>query len=310
MNQDILYGQVLDGLNIPDLKVDTSSVATGFSRFSKAPEFTNECLDSIIGTVDHKNKKILGILGSGDYAISALANDCKQFTGVDISIFSCLYTELKIAALRNLNYDEFKKFFCFPSNIKERFDDVFSQKAYDCFKHDLSQTARTFFDKIIGIHLKNAENYYEKFLISNYIETIKTISEIDHVPYLKNEMDYRLAQEKIQNQTMPLLLTKDIGEFINSSKEKFDIIYLSNVPDHVEGDHFERGGGAGKGVDLIQKSHSLLNQGGVTVVCNIVLDLLDLSKQGSLSLIEIKPANLDKDLLVGRYHPQAYIFPN
>ena len=78
--------------------------------FYKVYPLSNEYLNDYFSFLDLEDKKILTVGSSGDQILYALANGAKEVTHVDISPYAKFYIDFKIATIKQLDYEDFKKF--------------------------------------------------------------------------------------------------------------------------------------------------------------------------------------------------------
>jgi hypothetical protein len=207
-------------------------------RESKAWISTNEWHQTILEQINFKNKRVLGITGSADFMLSSINKGAREFVGVDISLLSCFFAELKTIGLKNLSYSEFMNFFM----LEEPEDPyAFSKATYKAkLRDDISPVARAFFDKVIG-------STYRETLPGNIRATIPLVYAFFKIPvgsyalqsdisYLSSPTHFYEAKKQLANAGISLvkggLLEKISSE--DEVKGKFDIIYTSNIHDYSD----------------------------------------------------------------------------
>jgi SAM-dependent methyltransferase len=174
-----------------------------------------------------KDKRILSIIGSGDQIIDAYFLGAKEVFGFDINKYASFMLELKVAAIFNLTYLEFIKFF--GSNMNNGALDF---KLYNHLKKDLSKKAEKFFTKIYqefdgnGKKLIKSDYFRQRSMMKTSAYRINT--------FLKNEKSYLRCREIMENKKLQSL-ELDINDIAISKnlKGKFDIINLSNVLNYL-----------------------------------------------------------------------------
>jgi len=214
----------------------------GYARETQANEFTNEEHNGLDAIVDHNGKKIFGVLGSGDHLINSIALGCDEYVGVDLSVFSLLLSELKLAALKNFDYDTFRTFFgvtCDPGSEMvssfladigieptpglEKESTAFDHELYSSIKDDLSPVAKNFFGIIIGIQDSQS---FETYLCDPRLDR----DEMTAIPYLRSEAAYNQAKEAlVSGKTKITFHLGDVLDVLSRAETTFDIIYLSNL---------------------------------------------------------------------------------
>lgn len=81
-----------------------------FSKYSSIYPFTNDKLELLFKYLDLK-KRILTVTSSGDHALFAILNGSKLIDCFDVNSLSKYFMELKISAIKALDYKEFMKFY-------------------------------------------------------------------------------------------------------------------------------------------------------------------------------------------------------
>ena len=275
--QEGLYKRALGKNKLRKIYMESFSDSR-FHIFNRVYGFTNEALEGIFEEVDHNKKKVLGIMGCGDYLISSLKQEPTKFVGVDTSIFASFLTELKIAALKTFDYSTFldfygldKKYHGFQSgdSLPEKFEeqnlqyDCFSMNRYKQIRPLLTETAKIFLDGVIGHSFENL-NYYKVPLILHYSFNEITRPELKEIHFLRSKKDYESTQQQLQNsRTQVELLNMNLND-ITSIDDYFDIIYLSNIMDHIGDD--ER-------VFLLNTVTQRLNSNGQIIVAQGIHDI-------------------------------------
>lgn len=200
--------------------------------------FSNEYLDGIYSHFNFKNKRVLTVGSSGDQAINAYIFGATQVEIIDANIWTLPYTEYKIAAIKNLSFQEFRDAFIENAN-------PFDWKVYSKISHDLSGKTKEFWDTIV-LNQQSSTETYEKLV---HTEGWKSR------PYLriyKNERLYNMAKQKLQNAT-PKFIYCEFSDFASKSSGMYDIILLSNIYKYVTKE------GSEKFVEVVNNLYEKLN---------------------------------------------------
>jgi len=218
-------------------KATKESIRTSFGKHSKAYLSTNEWHRAVLDNVDFKNKRVLGVTGSADFMLSSINQGAREFVGVDISLLSCFFAELKIMGLRNLSYEEFTGFFLLDEDDSR----AFSINTYETkLRNDISPAAKAFFDKVIGetyMHTFPGESKatmplpYAFFTIPSGSYRLQR-----EISYLSSPTHFYEAKKQLANAEINLV-QGDLLEKIRSEdsvKGKFDVIYTSNIHDYSD----------------------------------------------------------------------------
>lgn len=196
----------------------------------KTYQFTTENIGGYIGDVNLpiRGSRIAVVSGSGDFPINTYLYGATMIDAVDISPVACLWGELKFAGLKTFNYDEFLSFFGTIGNLVLG-PESFSFEQYHRLRGLLSETARHFFDQLI------TKEGRHQFLQPNamFITKIWDMHALRRMnPYLQNEQLYEEARKAAKP---TLFYPQDIRTFLKQRKERYDVIYLSNVEDYLRG---------------------------------------------------------------------------
>lgn len=109
--------------------------------------YSNENVSEFYKHKDIKVKggRVLLVGSSGDYLLNALLNGAKNITVCDLNMYTEMYTELKIALITMLKYNEFNNYvnrdFC--NNFFE------NHKVYAKVSHLLTPKVKTFWDNVM-----------------------------------------------------------------------------------------------------------------------------------------------------------------
>lgn len=96
--------------NTPKLNIKEIDVKN-FNNLSPIYSFTTENIARYFEYLDFKNKTVLTVAASGDHIINAFYKGANKVYGFDINYIALIFTELKLVALQNLEYEEFLHFF-------------------------------------------------------------------------------------------------------------------------------------------------------------------------------------------------------
>ena len=113
----------------------------GNNAMSRVYNFSNEYLDRIFKGMDLTGKRAFVVGSSGDQALHCIQNGASEVTLVDGNMWTKPYVELKLAAIKNLEFEEFSSYMTY--------DQIFNHKFYSKVSHDLSPESQAFWDEII-----------------------------------------------------------------------------------------------------------------------------------------------------------------
>ena len=183
-------------------------------KYSTIDTFSHENLTEVCNIIDLKDKNILSTACSGDQYINFMLNNAKKVDTFDINIFNNYYQNLKIEALKKLNYNDFLSFFVYHK---------FDKETYMRFNEDLDMDTKLLFDVVFKYNDKKSI-YYSNLFRKNDETQIVTFKNND---YLRKQK-YEIAQEKIIDKKCNFSLNI-IEKIPYNFYEKYDVIYLSNL---------------------------------------------------------------------------------
>jgi hypothetical protein len=103
--------------------------------------FSNENITESLEDIDLEGKSVITVGSSGDQVLNAILKGATNITLIDGNPLARYYVELKIAAIRNLEYTECLSFLTAKN--------ILSYKYYQKISHDLSDEAKIFWDSIM-----------------------------------------------------------------------------------------------------------------------------------------------------------------
>lgn len=186
--------------------------------------FSNEKLLNFSKLTSFQGKTIFAIGSSGDQAITFLGWGAKNCLVCDKKDLACLFIEFKLAALKNLSFQEVLRIFGLrkPKN-HQRDQQIYQQK----IRKDISEEACNFFDYLF----LNSRNIYQSLKKSKFFYRESWhFAKKGYLPYLENPYLF----QKIKNIRKPVLLNTNLIDGLKFPNLKFDLIYLSNVLDTRE----------------------------------------------------------------------------
>lgn len=255
--------------------------------FDNSPHiYVNPTENLMLGNYVKDGDTIATVYGSGDFALDAVFHGAKEVVGFDINKFQYPVGAFKTAALKVLDYDDYFAFFsdtmsslyldksvygkiklADPKNKFYKFwDPTINQ--YDKDKKSLSG------NPIVGMgefSLFEIALTYSKIMGISYAKIPELIMGPQGVQtpgsYNENASSYEDTKEKLKSSNISFLKSSLLGfrrqlvlsKYLGSNFSGFDTIYLSNVPEYIEGNSF---------VNTVQKQlMPLLKDDGSVVYC-------------------------------------------
>lgn len=190
--------------------------------------FTNENIKGYYDLLDFKDKNVLTVTASGDHALNALLKGAKNVETFDINPLAKYFVELKCAAIKSLDYEEFLLFF---NKIEDSFWSArskyfFNEKIYNKIKDNLSGDYREFWDYFFSKY--SNKQIYKSYLFTDDILILRGI--IRYNLYLEKGNYYKL-REILKNKR--IIYNDDELLSICNYNSDFDLVILSNVPAYL-----------------------------------------------------------------------------
>lgn len=203
-----------------------------FSECSKVFLRANENLKNYIERL--KGKRVLCVSSSGDHLLNSLYAGANEIDTFDINIFSPLYQELSIYAIKYLTTGDA---YCFLSLLLPNY--------YWKFNEKLPPHLKEFFDYVFTNYDYNT--ILEK-LINNELHSSIANSHFGTLDKLK-ALRSRLSELKHRH------IVSDLYSLPDKLDRKYDVIYLSNILEYEK--DFDRY------FDIVRRlKNSYLNEGG------------------------------------------------
>ncbi len=192
--------------------------------------FSNEDLDGSIGTLDMADRSVLTVGSSGDQVLISILNGAKDVTLVDANPMAKYYTALKIAAIKNLNFDHFQLYFSF--------DKILDSKLYSRVSHDLDAESKLFWDSII-LEKTHDEATNQEIAYNIFHDMSFCADEV--FQYRKDPKEYYRLRDLL-NKVPVYYEVRDFGDFYKAGNgKKYDAVILSNVFNYVNINRFVTG---------------------------------------------------------------------
>ena len=188
----------------------------------KVYPFSNENTYEMMEKLDMQGKRVLTVGSSGDQVLNAVLLGAGDVTLIDSNPFSEPYTELKIAAIKNLTMSETYNYFTKKN--------LLNPTIYSRISHDLSPQAKEFWDKIVSLPYLKKRRFIDEFSHIKF-----DIRGKDTNKYLTDTKSYLALREKLKKANIHYI-EADLSEFHTKTHGTFDYIFLSNIFDHVK-DH-------------------------------------------------------------------------
>lgn len=188
----------------------TSLVMNGrrFPNYNRVYFNSNENVKDVLSVLDIKDKKVLSVLGSGDQAFHLLNNDALKVDLFDINKLTIYYYYLRRWTMKYLNHfypnDDFNIKF-----IKELLSLVEIKDKNEKIAFDYWCKYIELFDD------KRSNKLFYRGIFDN-------VNDLDDFSKVKKRLDEDICFYNV-----------DISDNISTIKDKYDVLYLSNISDYV-----------------------------------------------------------------------------
>lgn len=217
-------------LNLKEIDINN------FNKVSQIYSFTTENIAGYFDYLQFENKNVLTVAASGDHIINAFYKDAKTVIGFDINYLALIFTELKLVALQQLEYEEFLQFFMINQrNNLEKNKGVLNYTIYKTkLKNHLSENAEKNWNILYQNFNNNGYELRNSYIFNNKYDSNNV--KINSNLYLKSELAYNIAKEKIKDKEIILINSnyRDINCYHLPNLENCDIIIMSNISDYIK----------------------------------------------------------------------------
>ena len=211
-----------------------------FSSNSAMYVFTTENLIDYMKKLKPSGKTVLTVTGSGDQLINLALLGARKIDNFDVNQNAFFITQLKLAALQALTYEEFLNFFClyedqelsnvglisYQKRIGEN-DSAFDFKTYLKIKPYLDDTSAFFWNMI-----------YEEFQFDGkrlassklFFDSAKK-GALKNNEYLQSEDRYNQARESIKGVEIDFIECNILN--VHTLPNMYDIMLFSNIYDYL-----------------------------------------------------------------------------
>ncbi len=188
-------------------------------KFDSIYLFTTENIAGYMNELDLTDKKIITVTGSSDHIINAILKGCLDITTFDINPLTKHYMDLKLSAIKELSYKEFKNFLLYET------DESFNYKIISKLKMDKESK------KFWLNELEKNDNDGLKLRKSNLfnLKYFDYQNKIDCNMYL-NEKNYDIIKSRLKYVKIKFIQSNLKDLKIN---ENYDYMFLSNISDYI-----------------------------------------------------------------------------
>lgn len=196
---------------------------------------SSDSLETLL-TLNLQGKKVLTVSGSGEFAHAFISAGAQEVCSFDISPAACFYTELRHAALCELEMSDYLTLFGSWAIPTEEIDDLeeietplLDINIYEKIESSLSEEAKAYFRALF----QEPMLFYSRFGRGNNFARSRWNPKTKYNrlvgDIIKDEDEYNRLREKAKRVVFKGLIQNafHMEEFIAS--EKPDVIYISNI---------------------------------------------------------------------------------
>ena len=208
------------------------------SSTARAYGYSNEDMERLFKMLDVKGKSVLTVGSSGDQVLNAVYYGAKDVTLLDANIYTLPVIELKMAGIKNLEYDEFIRFW----RVEEGNESIIDSNIYAKISHDLSDESKMFWDTIM---LEKGNVGDNEHLLSNLFSfssfKCRKNGKGESFPvfaygseFYRDVDRYNVLKSRLA--TCPISYKEaDILDAHMVLTQKYDVMLLSNIYDYMTG---------------------------------------------------------------------------
>ncbi len=210
------YNYALEAVLCPSTKIFVNEAVREVYQYS------NENLRQLFANLNVYGKDVATVGSSGDQALNAIYYGAKNVTIIDACLTAEPYIELKKAAILNFDFETFNKFM-----VGDR---IFDPRWYAKISHDLSYSAKMFWD---NLYLDGGENDCDMSIRYMKRDMIQKFGSA----FYDNAENYQKLQNSLRDKKFNYIQA-EFGDFPEKLQGKYDLIMLSNIFDYFEPDRF------------------------------------------------------------------------
>ncbi len=199
-------------------------------KFTRIYPFTTENIKGYLEQYDFTNQTVLTVGASGDHILNLILLGATKIDYFDINPFTEFYIELKLAAVKALEYEEFEEYFFYNNWAHFSTQKCMDIKLYQKISFYLPSHIRTFWDSLY-LEFSGEEILYSKLFEANELPS-DVIKEIN--PYLNRKQFYRLKEKLLQNKYKLHFYEGNLKDLPSKLKKKYHAIILSNVAKYLQ----------------------------------------------------------------------------
>jgi hypothetical protein len=203
-----------------------------FGRASAVYAFTTENLAGHFPALGLADRGVLTVSGSGDHALSAVLFGAAAVTAFDVNPTALLWSDLKVAAVRALAFEEFQRFFLRQSLSGDGPNpEALSYDMFAKIKAALSSDTAKFFEALYA-----AFDYAGPALRQSAFFNPRSdlnARQLARNPFLASCRDYELLRSKLASACIRYRECSVLDVAAKERGQTYDVIILSNLCDYA-----------------------------------------------------------------------------
>lgn len=211
----------------PNLKKTKARIHKNHLSQDDIYSFSTENVKAAMHHLDLKDKNVCTVLASGDQAISARYYGAKEVVCFDINQLTKYYMDLKVAALKKLDYRDFLHFFI------NHYDGMYlNYRIFSHIKPLLPQDSQIVWEELYQVVDYQGSPIYHSALFNNTVDQSNLSRMKIMIPYIENERSYLETQKKMGNFQYQFE-SCELSSLPYILEDKFDFIFISNIMEHL-----------------------------------------------------------------------------
>ncbi len=198
-----------------------------YKRFNSIYPFTTENIKGYLQDYQVKNERILTVGASGDHILNLLLLGANHIDYFDVNPFTEVYIELKLAAVKALDEDEFIDYFSSSDWIRN--NPYMHFKQYQKISPFLKEECRLFWDSLY-LEFSGEEIRFSK-LFDRDEPSSRILNEIN--VYLEKENYYKLKDILLKNQYQLHFYERNLKDLKYDLNKTYKMILLSNIAKYL-----------------------------------------------------------------------------
>jgi len=207
--QDLLTDKVINNEELPN--VENTSMLCCYPT-------SNEFLGKYFKKCNFKHKRVATVGSSFDQALNAVLYGSRDVTLMDGNPIAPAFAEYKMALIKNLDFEEFKRIFC-------PYSEIINIDVYKKISHSIPEPMKQFWD---GLMLEDGN--YDESLDDAILHDAKFL----YSPFYTSKEAYEKLQKILRTEKVNVqYIIASVFDFPKKMRGEYDYIFLSNIYDYM-----------------------------------------------------------------------------